>query len=392
MGKVTEKDIAAFIYEFAHKINEIAPDMLFDECGLPKERVMLWGQKSFNITVAIDHPEEVVLLGCVSTESDVREFCDNERCIAYLDCEGKLYETMYNYEAYGAGGEKAEKLYGALMSLSDKYGMLPVWSSGTVVFYDEEDYLNYISDEYSVCREERQYALFLNNILLKYRKWEDKVSAIYTACGIPEDAEILNVFYEATFMRDIFERNRRIHFGAISPEKSLLNKSCSLNGTTVNDDNRYKSFNDKLIKHVTKSAVSYNGDEVNLGKNKIVCKISDDSKEEIQAMMNSKPDIAVIYKQGKQKYLLFIECKFESSESKKGDKKQTEIQWKIADFLCNKENGFLTELEISPQMTGKKSRLVQFTRKPAEADNEIRITDLIDFNNEIFCIKQPTTV
>ena len=82
---------------------------------------------------------------------------------------------------------------------------------------------NYISNEYSVCREERQYALFLNNILLKYRdpdSRDETVQKIFEACGLSE-AAIINVFYEATFMRDIFERNRRVNFGKISPKDSL---------------------------------------------------------------------------------------------------------------------------------------------------------------------------
>lgn len=239
---------------------------------------------------------------------------------------------------------------------------------------------NYISNEYSVCREERQYALFLNNILLKYRrpdKRSGKAAEIFKACGLSE-AEVLNVFYEATFMRDIFERNRRINLSVIPIEQSMLNKKCSLKAAAVEQSD--ESFNSRLIKYVTGRECKV--DEVNLGRNEIACDIDESSKRVIQSMMNSKPDIAVIYEQNEQKYLQFIECKFESSEgSDKGGNKQRKIQWMIADFL--RRNNYLKELKISDNMASGRSCLVQFTRKLPK-DNEICIKDLIDLNNEIF--------
>ena len=71
---------------------------------------------------------------------------------------------------------------------------------------------NFIKDtetEYSICREERQYAVFLYNILRKYRSKDkrngnQRIINIFDACNVPAEAEIENVFYEATFMRDFF--------------------------------------------------------------------------------------------------------------------------------------------------------------------------------------------
>lgn len=74
----------------------------------------------------------------------------------------------------------------------------------------------YVSDKLSVCREERQYALYLSNIL-RYYNTESRRSAvpdvkkIFNACAIPPDAAIDEVFIEASFMRDYFERNRRTY-------------------------------------------------------------------------------------------------------------------------------------------------------------------------------------
>ena len=85
---------------------------------------------------------------------------------------------------------------------------------------------NYVKDNLSICREERQYALYLSNVLRYYGKNpsgkpanrignDAEVKKIFIACGFKENeldnVVIENVFYEATFMRDFFERNRRIH-------------------------------------------------------------------------------------------------------------------------------------------------------------------------------------
>lgn len=82
---------------------------------------------------------------------------------------------------------------------------------------------HFIEDKYSICREERQYAVFLYNILRKYntenKRTDEDIVSIFDACRIPLKAKIQSVFYEATFMRDFFERNRRILFGDEDCEK-----------------------------------------------------------------------------------------------------------------------------------------------------------------------------
>ena len=257
---------------------------------------------------------------------------------------------------------------------------------------------NYIIDNDSICndsicREERQYALFLNNILLKYRKpcerTDSAVTNIFAACGLPADAEIKYVFYEATFMRDLrldFEKNR-------------------------SEDS--DSFNAVLVRYVT-GLYPYNGKNCFLGAKEKATHLFETLKKAltqdeeakikkwvttIKSMMNSKPDIAVIYrhkdKDDEQKYLLLLECKFESRESSdKGGNKQRIIQGMIADFLC--ENYFKDELAVSPAMADAvnkdnktyRSPLVQFERDAAtDPENKIiNITDLIRLNNKIFGI------
>lgn len=260
---------------------------------------------------------------------------------------------------------------------------------------------HFIQDEYSICREERQYAVFLYNILRKYhskdKRIEKDVVHIFDACNIPPEAEIQSVFYEATFMRDFFERNRR---RALSKnlESTLLNKTFSLSNCNIKD--RDRSFNSKLITYVAEKnkvqSVSYEHEEVNLGQNKVSIKcdrLSDKKKRdmelEIRYMMNAKPDLAVIYTEKGEKKLLLIECKFESQESTyEGGHKQSTIQWEIADFLCKH---YLKEekVQLADKMKeDKKSCIVKFVRKkkekPNQNENEILIKDLIRLNDEIF--------
>ena len=142
MGKVTEKDIAAFTSDFADLVCVADISLLVDDECEPYSHSMRWGQRKINLYDASSLFADEIIERAEHTKEDVREFCGDDKCIAYMCCEGTLYETLYNYEARGYGGEDAEKMYNALMSFSDKYGMMPVWNGGAVIFYDKEDYLN----------------------------------------------------------------------------------------------------------------------------------------------------------------------------------------------------------------------------------------------------------
>lgn len=278
---------------------------------------------------------------------------------------------------------------------------------------------NYIREDkgsnYSICREERQYAVFLYNILRKYhahasRSNHGRIHEIITEiCGIPEKADIKHVFCEVTFMRDFFERNRRIYWRG-STEEKLLQQSFSPSERELEAEN---SFNYKLFRYVCKGenvkvseSFRWKQPESNMGQNKI--KILDDMERiqsVIREMMNATPDLAVIYSitekdadgqhEPDKNYLLFLECKFESNESSyKSGYKQSEIQGKIADFLCNHYLKEKDNIEVSPIMKNDNStyasQIVRFTRKKKESDEHkeaekvILISDLIELNNNIF--------
>ena len=137
MGKVTEKDITAFACEFALKVCEI------DETLIDSDHVMHVGQKEFSLdfVLCFDITPEEAYKHTYAAEHHAREYGSDEEheCIAYLCIEGELYETLYNYEGYGYGGDTAEELWRAFVRLSDKYGMYYSWCGGAVAFYDAED-------------------------------------------------------------------------------------------------------------------------------------------------------------------------------------------------------------------------------------------------------------
>ena len=280
---------------------------------------------------------------------------------------------------------------------------------------------NYVKDNLSICREERQYALYLSNVLRYYGKNpsgkpanrignDAEVKKIFIACGFKknelDNVVIENVFYEATFMRDFFERNRRIHLSKPSKKEDVcLQKTFKRSSYEIKD--KEKSFNRKLLcfcwEKIGQSkkgneGIDFNnldGDikEYNYGRNEIPEKFKA-IKNLAQAMMNSKPDLAVIYHYGEnaeEKKLLFLECKFESSEDKtdgdNGEKyTQRKIQGYIAEFLCNiKDNKYLTDVKTSEIMIKEEgqSKLVRFDRHDETADN-ISIKNLIEVEKRIF--------
>ena len=278
---------------------------------------------------------------------------------------------------------------------------------------------NYVKDNLSICREERQYALYLSNVLRYYGKNpsgkpanrignDAEVKKIFIACGFKENeldnVVIENVFYEATFMRDFFERNRRIHLSKPSKKEDVcLQKTFKRSSYEIKD--KEKSFNRKLLcfcwEKIGQSKkgneeIDFNNlgdiEEYNYGRNEIPVKFKA-IKNLARAMMNSKPDLAVIYHYGEnaeKKKLLFLECKFESSEDKtdgdNGEKyTQRKIQGYIAEFLCNIKDKYLTDVETSEIMIKEEgqSKLVRFDRNDETADN-ISINNLIEVEKRIF--------
>jgi len=169
---------------------------------------------------------------------------------------------------------------------------------------DEKFIINgYLQD--TICREERQYALFLANGLKKNN------SEIKQKLDL-DNCEIMEVFYEATLMRDYWCRNR------IKFNKAL---NC---------------FTEK--EKPWGSEIGSNGKEKNHAnywakKHPLAC-----------WMMNAKPDLAVLYRKNNNESptLSFIECKYLSEvdtyynkEAKDFKYTQVELQELILEFLCD---------------------------------------------------------
>jgi len=306
---------------------------------------------------------------------------------------------------------------------------------------------DYVNGKSSICREERQYALYLSNVLRYYntenyqkalkKALKTKVNlpdptVIFQQCGLSfGEVKIENVFYEATFMRDIFERNRRWY---LSKDKEKWNNVVfqkTFNPSIYVIDNKTNSFNRALLNFCWKKICERHKpnnpilnldnveiEEKNYGMNDIKSVVNNDEKfycnlssahSLARVMMNAKPDLAVIYYNGKGKRkFLFIECKFDSDEdyyyfkdietNQKRKIYQREVQGLIAEFLCNKDNPYLPDLDVSELMNNSDcgikdakyktqyiSRRITFIRTEPDADkNEINIADLIKLDKSIF--------
>lgn len=130
---------------------------------------------------------------------------------------------------------------------------------------------NYISDGQSICREERQYALYLANVLRRFpnknalrdylskkdkssneekksdsskkqdakntKNIEEQIEEHWLSTYHIDDYQVADVFYEATFMRDCFTRERE------------------QNQETNANQNERKSFNELLIEFVAEEVL-----------------------------------------------------------------------------------------------------------------------------------------
>lgn len=125
MGNLTEKDILEFAMDFAARVDQISFHYL-ENYG--DHVYFMWSNKKIDLYELEEYE---------TPETDVRERTGNENCIAFLPCEGELYEKMYYCDSMGGGGEDGEKLLDALYKLSEEYGMWFEWDDGAVIFYED---------------------------------------------------------------------------------------------------------------------------------------------------------------------------------------------------------------------------------------------------------------
>lgn len=243
---------------------------------------------------------------------------------------------------------------------------------------------NYICDEHSICREERQYALYLANILRRFPNKEALSNYLnktdkslneehWLSTYLFDNYHIADVFYEATFMRDCFtrerEQNQKTNTNAKQNDGKSFNelliefvteevleemmRTVLANG--LSDDlgwnnfawNEIKTMAQKGLHNISSSQLRYwhLGANVSIStwETQTASQIEEIEKNELRhldlevrkmrkeqlelcfalagyiarCMMNAKPDLAIWYKHNSvdNKYALcFVECKFESGE------------------------------------------------------------------------------
>lgn len=187
------------------------------------------------------------------------------------------------------------------------------------------DLKDYLSDRNSVCREERQYALYLFNELCDQGRIDIDGSSY----------EIVECYYEVSILRDYFEQaddKRGFNLKLIDHSRANCNAPEKLKDAVRPFDIK------KLDKHIN---VLKDEDWKNIGT-KLPLYI-----------INAQPDIGLILKRENRFFLCFIECKYCSGFSKYPTKDvnreylgddgrkydQLEVQRLIADFICSEEAG-----------------------------------------------------
>lgn len=287
----------------------------------------------------------------------------------------------------------------------------------------------YLCDKDSICREERQYAVFLYNYLNSLKENSEDILQYKNKLFGDDDITIKYVFYEATFMRDFFYWDRKGRESKNNVEEQYLSKErfnkylldyvkCIVNDNTLRreiepgresqedkeegsekskkkkwfcSESEVKELNN-FIQNIPDYYYEYHlgmaiGREVGKKSDKHNLDLGENINILLKALMNSKPDIAVIFEKNGVSKLAFFECKFESPEGSSGKKEakisQTEAQNAIAYFLTKyfskKENEKDKIYQIADDW--KKTKIVNFYRdeaKSREDEVDICITELID--------------
>lgn len=218
------------------------------------------------------------------------------------------------------------------------------------------EYNRYFFGDKHICREERQYALFLYNIFLKKLYIDKEVGnlelsdeekdIIKNCLDIQEinGLKIINVFYEFSAMRDLFAKaENRVEFN----EKLIVSVFASRG--TENAEAAIAALKECRNKNNSNNCSLYdNLGHLNMSRFKDgLQKLSDDALKTIyliRCMMNAKADIVVLYKSGSDNNkATALECKYKSGEGKYKDLhdinkkidalRQTEVQTAVLEYL-----------------------------------------------------------
>lgn len=147
MAKFSEEIIETFICDFVKILDEYEGEYYskydWHVCYIDDDYVFKYADKEASLEDAyiyVFHKDDDYTggVGRKSEKGNVTEFTGDDEVIAYLSCEGDLYEDLYEFEAYGAH-PKVEGLLDKLRACAKNYGMYWDWANGALKFYDVEE-------------------------------------------------------------------------------------------------------------------------------------------------------------------------------------------------------------------------------------------------------------
>ena len=212
----------------------------------------------------------------------------------------------------------------------------------------------FINGNDSICREERQFALYLYNILDK------QGSIVIKNNGEEAEYTIEKVFFEVSFLRDYFDALKK------EEEKEKEEKSIEFNEALVKFArgrvNHPEELKDTDWDDLEKERKGFLHGHVNGWHNKSNVWEKTVGTKLPQYLMNAQPDIGMILKTKiDEYYLCFIECKYCSDFGKyptkgpilsadEGGYHQLDVQNYIAEFLCDKNgmNAYYDKYPLNP--------------------------------------------
>ncbi len=207
---------------------------------------------------------------------------------------------------------------------------------------------SYLQTNQPICREERQFALFFANQLND--NGTEFMELTKAKLGFKE-VEVINVYYEATLMRDFWYQDKR-KFNKLLWEY-LSEKEEEFRLKQYEDTDRHPNYWGQKMKHPL-----------------------------AMWMMNAKPDIAILWKGKEGPGLSFIECKYLSDSDyyshtdTKIEKSQLSLQEDILDFLCNKAMLSYASKKINKGDV-KLVRFILNNKKKSSNEVEVEISELL---------------
>lgn len=213
-------------------------------------------------------------------------------------------------------------------------------------FFEEEGRLKkFLGKDGNICREERQFALFLYLVFLKKKREEtrgenggyiEKTVRKCLALEDSQDIEIIDVYYEVSMMRDYwnyFKKDKKgggfaisekvLHF-CLDFQRGAAEASEVVDQLLSKNQNLRSNY---LGQNLWQEAVREHygvGDLFERERDSI----TDEEKRKMRIkagldiakmMMNATPDILVVYKLNDRLYAKAIECKYKSKAGKYRD-------------------------------------------------------------------------